>query len=85
MDNRSKLTSKPPFPQTRFFGDTLFNISGEWHYFFTFSYILIVVDHFMSSLRSKKIFVTERDTVSFLLGISFFYFFFFFFWSLSQI
>ena len=33
----------------------------------------------MSSLRSKKIFVTEHDTVSFLLGISFFYFFLFFF------
>ena len=35
----------------------------------------------MSSLRSKKNFVTEHDTVSFLLGISFFYFFlsFFFF------
>ena len=35
----------------------------------------------MSSLRSKRIFVTEHDTVSFLLGISFFYFFlsFFFF------
>ena len=31
VDNRSKLTSKRPFPQTRFFGDTLFNISGEWH------------------------------------------------------
>ena len=35
----------------------------------------------MSSLRSKKIFVTEHDidTVSFLLGISFFYFFLSFF------
>jgi len=44
----------------------------------------LVVNHFMSSNKYKKIFVT--DTVSFLLGIFFFYFFlsFFFFWSLSQ-